>query len=152
MKILGWIRYGDQAACGGQVVEGCSTTESHGRRMAFYGARLACRKNCVIAEAHPNVTLPNGRNVPHHGHITTGGCPLISTLNDVHGWTNERGAEIPPAFVPDGEGGWKGIHPPPQEHDQIHDEYFILMDEKSATPARNRFYRITLDTGETIEG
>jgi uncharacterized protein (DUF2345 family) len=48
--------------------------------------------------------------------------------------------------------GWTGIHPPPQEHDQAYDEYFVLMDEKSSAPACNRFYRITLDTGETIEG
>jgi hypothetical protein len=77
---------------------------------------------------------------------------LVSTLNDIDGVGNESGQEIHLAFIPDGEGGWTGILPPAQEHDQAYDEYFILMDEKSGTPASNRFYRIALDTGETIEG
>jgi uncharacterized Zn-binding protein involved in type VI secretion len=139
MKIIGWIRVGDKAACGGTVLEGHPNVTAHGRLVAYRGARMACRKNCVIIEGHPHVTLPNGREVPHHGHLTSGGCPLISTLNDIYGWENESGEEILPAFVPDGEGNWRGIYPPEQEHDETHDEYFIALDEKDGSPRASVF-------------
>lgn len=152
MKIIGWIREGDKASCGGTVVEGDQTCTSHGRAYSFQGARMACRKNCVIADGFIRSTLTNGRSQVIHGMVTSGGCPLQSTLNDIDGVGNEGGEEIHPAFAPDEDGGWKGIYPPPQEHDQAYDEYFIVIDDKSGTPACNRFYRITLDTGDTIEG
>jgi hypothetical protein len=43
------------------------------------------------------------------------------------------------------------MEPPPQEHDRAFDEY-ILLDKASGAPARNRFYRITFESGEAIEG
>lgn len=152
MEIIGWIRYGDKAACGGTVIEASPDEISYGKAYTFKGARMACRKNCVIAEGFPHAILSNGRSQVIHGMVTSGGCPLQSTLNDIDGVGNESGEEIYPAFVPDEDGGWKGIYPPPEQHDQAYDEYFILVDDKNGTPAKNRFYRITLDTGEVIEG
>lgn len=67
MKILGWIRYGDKAACGGTVIEGDQTCRSHGRAYAFQGARVACRKDCIIADGFPRSTLTNGRAQVIHG-------------------------------------------------------------------------------------
>jgi uncharacterized Zn-binding protein involved in type VI secretion len=152
MKIIGWIREGDKASCGSAVVEGDRTCLSYGRAYAFQGARLACRENCVIAQGFIRSMLTNGRAQVLHGMMTSKGCPLQSTLNDVDGVENDSGEEIHPAFAPDEDGGWRGIYPPAQEHDQAYDEYFIIVDDKTGTPARNRIYSITLDTGESIEG
>lgn len=129
MKILGWIRYGDKAACGGLVVEGDPTFKSHGQPLAYYGAHIACRKHCVIAQAHPCFTLPNGLQVPHHGHVTTGGCPLESTLNDVHGWINEGGDVIPEDFQQNSNGKWLSMLAPPAHEDYSHDQHLILEDQ-----------------------
>lgn len=152
MNIIGWIRYGDATACGGTVAEGDPYCTSYGRAYAFQGARIACRQSCVITEGLQQYTLPNGRSMVTHGMVTSNGCPLLSTLNDIDGVCNDSGKEIQPAFAPDGDGRWRAIDPPPQEHGQAYDEYFIVMDEQSGTPARYRFYRMTLDTGEIIEG
>lgn len=145
MNTIGWIRYGDKAACGGVVVEGSTTEISHGRPLAYYGARMACRKHCVIMEAHPCFTLSNGRQVPHHGHITTNGCPLESTLNDIHGWLNESGSAIPIRFAKDAEGEWVG------KHNEGYDQIFHLTDDVTGEPLANRHYRMTFN-GEVIEG
>ncbi|MCL1620494.1 PAAR domain-containing protein [Ralstonia pseudosolanacearum] len=77
MKLIGWIRHGDKAACGGTVIEGNLTTNSHGRSLAYVGAHMACPKGCVIVEGHPFVTF-DGKMTPHHGHRTSYGCPLIT--------------------------------------------------------------------------
>lgn len=94
MDIVGWIRQLDHAACGGTVVEGDQFTISDGRAYAFQGARLACKKNCVIAQGYAFSTLTNGCNQVMHGMRTSGGCPLYSTLNDVDGVGNESGEVI----------------------------------------------------------
>lgn len=151
MKIIGWIRKGDRAACGGVVAEGSPADISFGRELSFEGASMLCAKDCFIAESDRSTIMPNGRGLPFHGHSTSCGCPLISTLNDRDGRGNSSGLEIFPAFALS-EHGWIGIHPPSDVHDQNFDNYFVLMDEKTGDPARNRFYRITLDSGEIIEG
>jgi uncharacterized Zn-binding protein involved in type VI secretion len=152
MAILGWIRQGDKASCGGTVVEGDQTSVSRGQAHAFQGASLSCRKNCRIAEGHQPAILPNGRCKVTHGMKTSGNCPLVSTLNGIDGVDNESGTASPAAFVPDGKDNWRGIEPPVAEHGQAYDEYFVLMDEKTGAPASNRFYRITPAAGPAIEG
>lgn len=150
MKIIGWIREGDRAACGATVMEGDPTCRSHGRAYAFVGARMACPKNCVIAQGFVRSTLTNGRAQVIHGMKTSRGCPLVSTLNDIDGVGSE--GEVHAAFAPDADGGWRGISPPEGGHEAVHDEYFIIVDKETQVPARNRMYRITLDSGEIIEG
>ncbi len=150
MSIKGWIRMGDKAGCGGTVVEGDQTCVSHGKAYAFQGAKMACQKSCMIVEGHMNAVLTNGRSQVLHGMKTTNGCPLVSTLNGIDG----VGSAAAPAaaVVPDPVAGWKGIEAPPQEHSEQFDEYFIVMDEATGTPARNRYYRMALDSDEVIEG
>lgn len=108
MKIIGWLRQGDSAACGGKVAEGLSTCISHGVAYTFQGARMACRNNCVIAEGFARSTLANGRSRVYHNMRSSGGCPLFSTLNDIDGVANESGEAIPLSFKQDDNGEWVG--------------------------------------------
>lgn len=147
MKIIGWIRLGDKAACGGTVVEGENRMTYNGIPFAFQGARIACQKHCTIMQAHDHITLPNGRHVPHHGHLTSGGCPLMSTANDQNGWGNSSGESIPSQFVQNREGDWVACL-----HDSAYDLTFFIRDQVTALPLSNVRYRITLESGKTIEG
>lgn len=60
MKILGWIRVGDKAACGGTVAEGFERASYNGVPYSFQGAKISCPQTCVIAEACSIFKLPNG--------------------------------------------------------------------------------------------
>ncbi|MES2742472.1 MAG: PAAR domain-containing protein [Pseudomonadota bacterium] len=142
MKIIGWIRHGDKAACGGTVVEGHPAMTSRGRQLTYYGAHMACKKNCVIVEACIRFTLPNGKSVPHHGHRTSGGCPLLSTLNDIHGLGNESAAQIPDSFV-EHQGQWV---------EKKFDMFFHVKHEKTGKVMGNMPYKITLDDGSEFKG
>lgn len=112
MKIIGWIRYGDKAACGGTVIEGDQTCLSHGRAYAFQGARMACRKNCIIAHGFPRSTLTNGRPQVIHGMKTSAGCPLQSTLNDIDGIGNASGETVAEKYYLNAEGDWAPLKEP----------------------------------------
>lgn len=148
MKIVGWIRTGDKAACGGTVVEGIDNCTSYGVPYSFEGARVACRKNCVIVEGLPHVTLPNGRGFVIHGMRTSGGCPVYSTLNDIDGVGNESGEAIPLGFVPDHFGNLTDVisHIP-----QAYDEQFILLGG-DGQPLAGVYYTAKLASGELIRG
>jgi uncharacterized Zn-binding protein involved in type VI secretion len=111
MKIIGWIRLGDKAACGGTVIEASMVEISHGRGYSFQGARMACNKNCLIAEGFLRSTLSNGRCQVTHGQITSGGCPLQSTLNDIDGVGNESGEGIGEKHFLNADGAWAGVKP-----------------------------------------
>lgn len=112
MKIIGWIREGDRAACGGLVIEGDQRCNSHGRPYAYEGARLVCTKKCTISEGFTRRTLTNGRRAVIHGTKTSGGCPLISTLNDIDGVGNETGTPVATIFFQNGRGEWIGACAP----------------------------------------
>jgi uncharacterized Zn-binding protein involved in type VI secretion len=101
MDIVGSIREQDRAACSGMVAEGDQFTISDGRAYAFRGARMACKKNCVIAEGYAFSTLTNGCSQVIHGMRTSGGCPLYSTLNGVDGVASESGEAIAEQHVDD---------------------------------------------------
>lgn len=88
MNIIGWIRVGDRATCGSEVIEGLTTCTGYGIPYSFQGAHIACGNNCIIAEGYARSTLPNGRNRVLHGMQTSGGCLLHSTLNDIDGVSN----------------------------------------------------------------
>ncbi|WP_413459856.1 PAAR domain-containing protein [Herbaspirillum huttiense] len=124
MKIIGWIREGDRAACGATVIEGDPTCRSHGRAYAFVGARMACPKNCVIAQGFVRSTLTNGRAQVIHGMKTSGGCPCLSSLNDIDGVGNSDGETIAEQYFRNADGQWTGIpaHCPPDEpyDEQLH--------------------------------
>ncbi len=60
MKIIGWIRQGDKAACGGLVAEGDPFCTGRGKPYAFQGAKMACEKTCSITQGFVRRTLTNG--------------------------------------------------------------------------------------------
>ena len=121
MNIIGWIRQGDRAACGGTVAEGLSTCTGRGVPYSFQGARMACRNNCVITDGFSRSILANGRCRVTHGMKTSGGCPLYSTLNELDGVDNESGDVIAEKHFLNADGQWvpvKGRAP----HEAPYDE------------------------------
>jgi uncharacterized Zn-binding protein involved in type VI secretion len=152
MKIIGWIRVGDKMACGGTVVEGDPTCTSHGKPYAFQGARIACLKNCVIAEGFPSVTLPNGRSLVTHGMMSSGGCPCYSTLNDIDGVSNESGAPIPATYYQTDEGEWLPKFGPEYFTEDSPDERVRALDDKTGEPIPDLAYYIKAPDGTTYTG
>jgi uncharacterized Zn-binding protein involved in type VI secretion len=151
MKIIGWIRYGDKTACGGTVIEGDQTCIGRGRAYAFQGARVACRKNCVIIEGFSCSTLSNGRSRVIHGMVTSGGCPCYSTLNDIDGVGNESGEAMPETFKPGQDGEWIPVYAPLKHEDCEYDQHVILVDQEGK-PLEGVPYRAFDAQGAIIEG
>lgn len=85
MKIIGWVRHGDKAACGGTVAEASESDLSHGKALAYQGAAMSCAGNCVISDGYPGSVLANGKAQVLDGQLTSGGCALASTLNGIDG-------------------------------------------------------------------
>jgi uncharacterized Zn-binding protein involved in type VI secretion len=108
MKIIGWIRQGDKAACGGLVAEGDPFCTGRGKPYAFQGAKMACEKTCSITQGFVRRTLTNGCAAVVHGMQTSGGCPLLSTLNDLDGVSNGGGA-VATSFFMNADGHWTGV-------------------------------------------
>ncbi|WP_208280504.1 PAAR domain-containing protein [Massilia oculi] len=128
MKIIGWIREGDTAACGGVVTEGDWLCRGRGRAYAFQGAQMACKKKCLIADGFSRRTLTNGRASVIHGMVTSGGCPLLSTLNDLDGVSN-GGGRVPTSFFLNADGHWTGDAPALDEHP--YDEQVLLRHQRA---------------------
>jgi len=147
MNIIGWIRQGDKAACGGVVSEGDPYCTSDGKPYAFEGASLGCKKNCVIAEGYAFSTLTNGRSQVIHGMKTSGGCPFLSTLNDIDGVGNESGAATPTEFFKNAAGEWAGVQEP-QQSNAPYDEQTKLM----APPIEGLPYFIETMDGRKFSG
>lgn len=145
MKTIGWIRLGDLAACGGIVAEGDVRCRNMGKPYAFQGARMDCPRNCVIAEAYDQSTLTNGQRRVLHGMKTSGGCPLLSTLNDIDGITQSSAANVPVRFIQDEAGQWHG------RDNEGYDQHFVPTDQQTGEPLADRFYRMRFN-GKTIEG
>ncbi|KVQ36773.1 MULTISPECIES: PAAR domain-containing protein [Burkholderia] len=152
MKILGWIRQGDQAACGAPVSAGDAAYESHGRSLAYRGASMACPKRCVIAEGHPDFVLPNGCTVPHHGQRTSGGCPLQSSLNDVHGLRNASGKPVATTFYLSSSGTWLPRFGPERLTNSSPDEQVRAIDPKTGRPIPHLAYYIEAPDGSVYMG
>lgn len=150
MEVIGWIRQGDKAACGGIVVDGNPAFISHGRPYAFEGAHIACRKKCVIVEGYPLSTF-NGRSQVLHGMITTSGCPLISTLNDIDGVGNDDGDDIPVKFVAGTNGEWLPVFSP-KNHDNCEYDQHLVLEDQDGQRLDNIQYRLIDHRGAVIEG
>lgn len=147
MKVLGWIRVGDRAACGGIVAAGHEGSRYNGVAYSFKGAQMNCPQRCVISEAIDYFTLPNGLKVPHHGHRTSAGCPLQSTANDKNGYHNGSGVVVPAQYVPDGNGGWMAC-----THESPFDLSLIVRDERTGQPMAGVPYRVALESGRAVNG
>lgn len=152
MKIIGWIREGDKAACGGKVAEGLNTCTSRGVPYTFQGARMECRKNCVIAEGFSRSTLANGHSRVIHGMRTSGGCPVSSTLNDIDGVGNQSGEPIPLGFIQDHNGEWVGnTAGVTSSVRHAYDEQFLLRGG-DGRPLVGTYYTAKLASGELFHG
>lgn len=147
MGIIGWIRRGDKAACGGTVIEGDVTCTSHGQPYAFQGARMACQKNCLIADGFIRSTLTNGRAQVIHGMITTGNCPLKSTLNNIDGLGNESEESIATEYFLNSSGEWTAIKEP-----QPHDDPFDEQAKLNSPPIEGLPYYIETLDGRSFAG
>lgn len=143
---LGWIRKGDKAACGGVVADGLPTVKSHGVEASFQGARMTCPKNCTIAEGLQQFTLPNGRKRSHHGHRTTGGCPLISTCNGVDGWGGGS-TLVPASFFQNADGQWVDVAAPTSAQPVLDEMPHLADDSIEGVP----YFVETVD-GRTFAG
>lgn len=146
MKIIGWIRQGDKSACGGKVADGLNTCTGRGVPYSFQGARMACSKNCVIIEGFSRSTLSNGRSRVIHGMMTSGGCPLSSTLNDIDGVDNESGEAIPLSFTQDHNGEWVG-----DTFAEQTGKRFLVKNSETGEPLANRKF-IAVVSGAKQEG
>lgn len=113
---------------------------------------MACKNKCIIAEGHPSVTLCNGQTVPHHGHKTSNGCPLVSTLNDIHGWENLKGGAIAPAFYQDDEGEWQPKYGKENLPEESPDEQVKAIDQTTGEPIPDLAYFIEAPDGTTYTG
>jgi uncharacterized Zn-binding protein involved in type VI secretion len=142
MTIRGWIREGDRAACGATVTEGDPTFSSHGQHLAFDGALMSCTKRCKVVAGANNATLPSGQRKVVHGDATSAGCPLISTLNDLHGIGADGGAAAT-AFFQDPGGNWQ-----PGKYD----DRYVLRGIGSGTPLANTAYAIERESGAVEHG
>ena len=152
MSIIGWIREGDNAACGGKVAEGLSTCTGRGVPYTFQGARMACRKNCVIAEGFSRSTLANGHSRVIHGMKTSGGCPISSTLNGIDGVGNDGGQAIPLGFTQDHSGQWVGNTAGVSSSIRhAYDEQFLLLGG-DGRPLAGTYYTAKLASGELVYG
>ncbi len=152
MSIIGWIREGDKAACGGTVAEGLNTCTGLGVPYTFQGARMACRNNCVIVEGYSRATLANGCSRVIHGMRTSGGCPVYSTLNDLDGVGNESGDAIPLGFIQDHNGQWIGNAAGVSSSvRQAYDEQFLLLGGDGRALA-GTYYTAKLTSGELVHG
>lgn len=148
MDLIGWIREGDRAACDGLVIDGDQLCTSHGRAYAYEGARLVCQRKCVIAEGFARRTLTNGRHAVLHGMKTSGGCPLLSTLNGRDGVGNDTGAPIPTRFFVNTDGHWAGAASAPAPGGEIYDEQARLH----APRAEGMPYFMETKDGRTFSG
>ena len=155
MGIIGWIRQGDKASCGATVIDGSPTDISHGRPYTYMGAQMACRKRCVITEGYPLATLPNGQPQVLHGHCTSGGCPLISTLNGIDGVGTDDSQAIAVGFreksFDDGTSQWVPVYEPLTRAQCDYDQHLILEDQ-DGNPLDGVPYRITDARGAIIDG
>lgn len=126
------------------MVEGFVHCIGRGVPYAYQGAQMACKQNCKIADGFSRRTW-NGQQFVIHGMKTSGGCPLISTLNDIDGVGNERGEAVAIRFVLNDEGEWVG------KTNEGYEQQFLLTDEQTGEPLPNRHYRMTFK-GMVTEG
>lgn len=151
MKIIGWIRLGDQASCGGVVAEGSSAEKSHGKGYAFQGATMSCNKGCKIVDGYAKAELENGRKRVHHGQCTSGGCALISTLNNIDGVGNASGMAVADAFAQSAEGKLLDIFLPRASALCEFDQHIVFTDE-DGTLLDEIHYQLVDSRGAVITG
>jgi uncharacterized Zn-binding protein involved in type VI secretion len=160
MNIIGWIREGDAAACGGSVKLGHPTFTSHGKALAHHGSPMACMKSCVVAAGEHHFTLPDGLPQALHGDKTSGGCPLISTLNGIHGTSNASGEPLATAYFQPAALAAASLVPevaPAPSADQPwvpgqYDDRYVLLGASDGKPLADTVYAIEREDGSIEHG
>ncbi|MDM5179108.1 PAAR domain-containing protein [Massilia sp. DJPM01] len=158
MNIIGWIREGDSAACGASVKLGHPTYTSHGKALAHHGSPMACPYNCVVTAGEHHFTLPDGLPQALHGDKTSGGCPLASTLNGIHGIADPSGAPLVTAYfqpaadaLATGDGAPEAVADAPWLPGQYDDRY-VLLGVSDGKPLAHAAYAIERDDGSIEHG
>jgi len=146
LEIIGWLRQGDKAACGGSIAEGDPFVISHGRPYTFQDAKMACKRNCSIAEGYQFSILTNGKAQVLHGMKTSSGCPLLSTLNDTDGVGNQSDSLVPTSYFLNADGFWAGAQQVPDE------EPFDEQAKLRAPRAEGMPYFVETMDGHTFSG
>jgi uncharacterized Zn-binding protein involved in type VI secretion len=158
MSIIGWIREGDAASCGGHVEHGHPTYTSHGKPLAHDGSPMKCRKNCVVNAGNHHFTLPDGLLQALHGDETSGGCPLTSTLNGIHGIDDPSGAPVATAFFQPAAAALiaAGLAVAPLEDERWvpgrYDDRYVLVGANDGEPLAHTDYAIQREDGSVEYG
>jgi uncharacterized Zn-binding protein involved in type VI secretion len=158
MSIIGWIREGDAASCGGHVEHGHPTYTSHGKPLAHDGSPMKCRKNCVVKAEEHHFTLPDGLPQALHGDKTSGGCPLMSTLNGIHGIDDPSGAPVATAYFQPAAAALAaaGVAAAPLDDEPWvpgrYDDRYVLVDASDGEPLAHVDYAIEREDGSVEHG
>lgn len=158
MSIIGWIREGDVAACGASVTLGHPHFISHGKALAYHGSPMACNKGCVIKAGEHHFTLPDGLPQAMHGDKTSGGCPLLSTLNGIHGFDTSSAAPIATAYFPPKVSALAAPSVMPEalsEEPWIagqYDDRYVLLGASDGRPLAHAAYAIEREDGSIEHG
>jgi hypothetical protein len=105
----------------------------------------------VIAEGYAFSTLTNGRSQVIHGMKTSGGCHLVSTLNNIDGVVNENGAAAPTAFFQNAAGDSAAVQAP-QPGDSPYDEQARLSAPRAEGVEPNRGAALKNQTLTYLDG
>lgn len=152
MNIIGWIREGDAAACGGSVKQGHPHFNSHGKALAHHGSPMACKKNCMVTAGEHHFTLPDGLLQALHGDKTSGGCPLMSTLNGIHGVGNASGAPIVTAYFQPAAAVLADIVEDIPWLPGQYDDRYVLLGVSDGRPLAHAAYAIEREDGSVEHG
>lgn len=158
MSIIGWIREGDAASCGGHVERGHPTYTSHGKALAYDGSPMKCRKNCVVKAREHHFSLPDGLPKVLHGDETSGGCPLMSTLNGIHGIGDPSGVPIATAYFQQAVGAHVAAGLAAEALDDgawvpgRYDDRYVLLSAHDDEPLAHVAYAIEREDGGVEHG
>jgi hypothetical protein len=79
--------------------------------------------------------------------MTSGGCPLLSTLNEQDGVGNEGGAPVATSFFLNADGYWTGVMPPAPHEDPLDEQTQLQAPHAEGMP----YFVETMD-GRTFSG
>jgi len=151
------IVIGDRTSHGGVVIEGSQASDTHGKAIARVGDRVTCPKKghggtTVITSGDPTFIL-DGNPVARHGDMTACGAILLSSqvATFADPGTAAQGTDSSSALA-------GLVRPATQNASQspsqpaLYDQHFLVSDQVTGKPLAGIPYRLTLETGEAVEG
>lgn len=152
------IVLGDKTDHGGEVIEASGVTDTHGKRIARVGDKVACPKKghgtTEIVTGDWTMTI-DGKAVAYHGCKTSCGATLISSqsVSTVEfGGSGSQAIDSSVSSVASNFSPSLNTLSTSNEHRAPFDLHFFLKDEKTGEPLIGMPYRITLDNGEEFFG